>query len=192
MSMIAPVGATMENMVFVPTVCQKLAREPVGGVDTTWAGLLVLMVVSDTSRLGELAYPYQFTETVALAPWEAGGAQIEMRLTLTLPKKEVQVVSATVHMVPAAQSNEVGVIAVDVPDELTKRYVCFNVTFVESCGGLAALSPRRGWEAPTPFLRRERFPGMRRRIWAWEARAQEDFVAGMITLANGSIETFLR
>jgi len=120
--MIDPTGATMVHKALEDAwVCQKAASDCLGGTVVMKAGVLTDTVVSETSRLGELAKPAQSTEHVAEDPWEGGGVQMEIRLIFTEPKRLCTVVFTTVQTVPAAQRTLMGEIAVIEPDVEVKR-----------------------------------------------------------------------
>jgi len=80
-----PVGATRVQMVFAPdeVVFQKEAKEPLGGLLDILAGRETLLEESLTSTVLLLAPPNHSTLQVLIAPWLAGGDQIEISLTFT-------------------------------------------------------------------------------------------------------------
>ncbi len=110
------------NRLLAEACCQKAALLIVGGDVDTCAGIETDTVVSDTSMLGwAVLLPVQRTEQVADEPCDAGGAQISIRFTFTLPMKEVTVVFVTVPTVPAAQRRLLGVMPVAAPLDDKKR-----------------------------------------------------------------------
>lgn len=115
--MIEPVGAVMVHSVEVElTGFQKLESDFAGAFVETCAGIAVLMVVSDTSFvLWEPSVPNHSTEQVAVEPWDAGGVQILMDLSLTEEDHGVKKAVAVVHIVPHAPDKDWGVMAVAVP-----------------------------------------------------------------------------
>jgi len=121
--MIEPTGAIRLQIAVVLASCQNAATLCGGGELTTEAGVLTDTEVSEYSRLGEFASPFHSTEQVTAAPCAAGGDQIEIWLTLTLPKKEVRVEFATVQIPPAANIKDVGVRLSRTLDALVKRYI---------------------------------------------------------------------
>lgn len=100
-SMIDPVGAVSVNIVFdADSPIQNDALEPGGGLVLICAGIAVEMVVSETSTSGAKAPEFHSRDTVAAAPWDAGGVQTSTECNLTAFMMPFSVVFATVHMAP--------------------------------------------------------------------------------------------
>jgi len=120
-SMILPTGAVRTKRAFVPIAFQKDAKDFAGGRECMLAGVATLLLVSETSLLLVLAPPNHSTEQVANEPCDAGGVQIDTRLTLTVAPIALTVVLVTVPMLPAAHNNDVAVMPVAVPLVEVKR-----------------------------------------------------------------------
>lgn len=121
--MIVPTGAVSVNSVLVPGCCQNEASDCLGGRQLTMAGVAVLLLLSETSRLEicEATDPIHSTEHVATEPCAGGGAHIRNLFTFTDWNMHATAVLPVLHTVPAAPSKDVGVIAVAVAEVLVKR-----------------------------------------------------------------------
>lgn len=110
-----PGNALSEHSVVELASCQNEAMEPTGGEVTTRAPRATELDEEVTTREGVKVDPAQLTRQVTSDPCEGGGDTISIRKRRIAPQNEVQVVLATVHMVPAAQSREFEVRAVKAP-----------------------------------------------------------------------------
>jgi hypothetical protein len=113
------------NIVFVAVPSQKDAAEPTGGLDETCTGTAVDMDVSETSTICAKAFAeVHAMEHVAAAPWDAGGAQMDTRWTLTVAAIRDTELFAVEHTAPAIplKSSWLMFVAVALVD--VNRYVC--------------------------------------------------------------------
>jgi len=122
-SMIDPGGAV--NVTSVDPAfpfCQKPDKDNGAGLDCTCAGVDTDTDVSVISREGLLLLDGHKIEQVTAAPWDAGGVQISILLSLTVWKIPLaEVPEALLQATPHAAKRVMSVIIVAVADELVKR-----------------------------------------------------------------------